>query len=190
MDAQMANVRMSKICPMEIDIDQYPHARRMAAFIVGIVFFLCLQIIMQVVIHFCNGGGPVMAAFTLAGWSGILPTMVLGVVAARRMMMHRTDAMFLCKSFGWLLLCFKMAALVAIPLVFGVFDLTEVVINFVWVVAIMVMIWSQYGSPELMSTFPRKWRVVSGANVLAVVFCALSMVGLPALCIAFLLRAI
>lgn len=180
MSAQMAQVRMSRTCPMEIDIDYYPHARRMAIFIVGIIFCLFLQIIIQVVTLVCKGDSSAMVAFALAGWSGIAPTLILGVVAARHMVLHRSDAMFLCKSFGWLLLAFKALGLLLVTMIFGIIDFWEIAINFAWVVAILAMIWSQYGSSELMQTFPRTWRVVTPLNVAAVVICALSMVGLPA----------
>lgn len=178
MDAYMTTVRMSKTCPAEIDIQQYPHARRMALFVVGIIFFLSLQMIIQVVTLTCYAEGSGLG-IALVGWSGIIPTLILGVVAARRMVLHKPDAMFLCKSFGWLLLAFKTISFVAIPLALNVVNFYEIMVNLIWVIAIIIMIWSQYGSPELMATFPRGWRSVSAYDVVGVAVCALCMAGLP-----------
>ncbi len=172
-------MEMSADSPLEIDLSKYPHIRRMALFIVCVEFFLMLQILAEVVSTACFAGPGVCS--TLSGWVGAAPIMALGIVASRRLVLHKSDAIFLCKSFGWLILAFKALTLlsgITLRPWGGVLHLT---VEALWVLAISAMIWAQYGSPELKAAFPRHWRTVGAVNVTVVALCAIGIVALPVL---------
>lgn len=180
MDAQLAYGQVRKMRQTETDENRFPQARRLGIIILCMVFCLCSQVIVQVVSLVCDGRGGAVVQIVLAFWAGVVPTMALGLRGARHMISRKSDAMFLTKSFCWLLLAFKLASLVAALLLLGVFDVVGVFVNFVWVVVICYMLWGLYISRGLMAIFPRGWRIVSVADVVSVVLCAVSMVGIPA----------
>lgn len=185
MEGRIAYARMRQT---ETDENKYPQARRLGLLILCMIFCLCSQAIMQVVWLVCDGRGASVVRIALAFWAGIVPTMALGLRGARHMISRQSDAMFLCKSFCWLLLLFKLASLMARLLILGIFDVVNVFVNFVWVVVICYILWGLYISRGLTAIFPRGWRDVSVADVAAAVLCGIFMVVIPTVLIDMILK--
>lgn len=179
MDAASTTIKMSADSPLEIDLSKYPHIRRMALFIVCVEFFLMLQILVEVVGCACFAGPGI--GTTLSGWVGAFPIMALGIVASRRLVLHKSDAIFLCKSFGWLILAFKALTLLSGITLRPWGGVLSLAVEALWVLVISAMIWAQYGSPELKAAFPRHWRTAGPVNVTVVGLCAIGIVALPVL---------